>query len=190
MDTNKENLTPQESLNLITMMINQAKGNVRDSSFYYLFWGWVIVLADLGVFTLLKLGYAHAYTVWLIVLPAWIITIIYSVRRSKSSSFVPTHLGRINTMLWVTYGIFACTLPFLGGFINYQINPVILMVGGMAATTSGSIIRFKPLMFGGLVLFLGGVVSFFIPRGYQELLAAFSIALGYLVPGYMLKSQK
>lgn len=37
MKTTDDTLSPQQSLELISEMINQAKGNVRENSFYYLF---------------------------------------------------------------------------------------------------------------------------------------------------------
>ena len=190
MSTTKENLTPQESLDLITMMINQAKGNVRDNSFYFLFWGWIIVIANLGVFSLRLAESPYTYTVWLIVIPAWVITFVYAIRKARRVHRSVTHLDRINSTLWIGFGVFASIIPFRGSFINYQINPVILMASGIATVTSGMILRFNPMRIGGIVLFVGGVVSFFVPREYQEVVAAFSVAAGHLVPGYLLKSQK
>lgn len=190
MNTTNQNLTPQESLNLITMMISQAKGNVRDNSFYFLFWGWIIVIANLAVFFLLQADSPYAYHVWFIVIPAWVVTVIYTMRKVRKVQRSITHLDRINSSLWIAFGVFASTVPFLGSFINYQINPVILMASGFATVTSGMILRFNPMLAGGIVLFLGGVVSFFVPRDYQELVAAVAVAAGHLVPGYLLKSQK
>jgi len=185
-ETNK--LSPQQSLDLIASMINQAKGNVRNNSFYFLLWGWIIVAANLGVYTLLKIEYQNPYLIWLIVIPGWIVSIMWGYKKSKVEQ-TKSHLDNVNTVVWISYGVFAITIPFFGQFINYQINPVILLVGGLCTFISGFIIRFNPSLVGGAVIFCSGLTSFFVHQEIQLLIAAVAIALGYLIPGYMLKSQ-
>lgn len=189
MNTEDKDLNPQQSLDLILTMIKQAKGNVQDSSFYYLFWGWVIVLAQVGHFVLLQVGYTYPYAIWLLVVPGWIITFVYSSRQS-AKSVSRTHLDKIYASLWISFGVLACTIPIFGSFISYQINPVILMVAGMTTFTSGFILRFNPFLAGGVALFAIGIACFFVPPAFQPLVAGAAIAMGYLVPGYLLKAQK
>lgn len=188
MEHETEKLSPQQSIDLITEMISQAKGNLRENSFYFLFWGWVMVIANLGVFALLQIQFPYAYWVWLIVVPAWIVSIVYSVRRAKSSR-VATHLDQIAATLWISFGIIAITFPIFGKFINYQINPVILLAGSVATVTSGAILKYNPLRIGGVVMFVSGLISFLVGSHWQPLLAAFAITAGYILPGYQLKRQ-
>ncbi len=189
METKNDNLSAQQSLDLIASMINQAKGHVRNQSFYYLFWGWVIVTANLGAYLLFKIKYHSPYWIWLIVIPAWLISIAYGYKQSNQARSA-THIDKINMALWISYGVFATTIPFLGQWINYQINPIILMVGGICTFTSGVVLRFNPLQIGGIIIFASGIISFFVNPELQLLVAATAIALGYLVPGYILKAQK
>lgn len=190
MNNETEKLSPQQSLDLITAMINEAKGNVRNNSFYYLFWGWVLIVAHLGSFILNRIDFDYPFAVWLIVIPAWIVSFLYGSNQSKKENRITTHLERVNITLWITFGTLAVVIPFFGGFINYQINPIILLVGSMATITSGTILKFRPLMAGGVVFFVGGLLCFFMSSEIQSLVSAFTIAIGYLVPGYLLKSQK
>lgn len=190
METQNDMLSPQQSLDLIQSMINEAKGNVRDNSFYYLFWGWVLIVAHIGSFTLIKIEFDYPFAVWLIVIPAWIISFVYGSRQRNKQKRTTTHLERVNITLWVSFGVLAVVIPFFGSFINYQINPIILLVGSMATLASGVILKFKPLMIGGVIFFVFGLPCFFVSNEYQSLLSALAITLGYLVPGYLLKSQK
>jgi hypothetical protein len=190
METQNDKLSPQQSLDLIQTMINEAKGNVRDNSFYYLFWGWVLILAHIGSFTLNKIEFEYPFAVWLIVIPGWIISFVYGSRQRKSHKRTTTHLAKINITLWVSFGVLAVVIPFFGSFINYQIKPIILLVGSMATLASGVILKFKPLMIGGIIFFVFGLSCFFFSNENQSLLSALAIALGYLIPGYLLKSQK
>lgn len=189
MNTENDKLSPQQSLELIQSMINQAKGNVRDNSFYYLFWGWVIVAANLGNFILLQIDFDYPYAVWLVIPFAWVITFVYSYRQTKKAGS-STHLDKINTALWMSFGVFAITMPMVGHFIDYQIDALILLGGSIATFTSGFTLKFKPLLIGGIAIYVAGVVCFFLPSEYRSLLAAVAIAMGYLVPGYLLKIQK
>jgi hypothetical protein len=190
MKTENDTLSPQQSLDLIAQMINQAKGNVRDNSFYYLFWGWVLITAHIGSFVLNRINFAYPFVVWLIVIPAWIISFTYGAREAKKQNRTRTHLEKVNITLWISFGIIAVIIPFFGSFINYQINPVILLVGSMATLTSGVVLKYRPLMVGGGLFFVSGLLCFFLSSEAQSLLSAATIALGYLVPGYLLKSQK
>ncbi|MCA6433410.1 MAG: hypothetical protein IM574_07350 [Cytophagales bacterium] len=190
METQNDKLSPQQSLDLIQSMINEAKGNVRDNSFYYLFWGWVLIVAHIGSFTLIKIEFDYPFSVWLIVIPAWIISFVYGSRQRKNHKRTTTHLAKINITLWVSFGVLAVVIPFFCSFINYQINPIILLVGSMATLASGVILKFKPLMIGGIIFFVFGLSCFFFSNENQSLLSALAIALGYLIPGYLLKSQK
>lgn len=187
--TASENLSPEQSLDLITSMIHQAKGNVRLKAFYFLLWGWVVILADLGMFTLAQLEYSRPYIVWVITIPAWILSIYKGYRYDRVDPS-PTHLDRISAWLWTSFGIVIFTLVAFGYKINFQLNPVILLVCAVPTFVSGVIIKFKPLIVGGIVFWLFGIACFFIPMPYQFVAAALCIAIGYLVPGYMLKKQE
>ena len=80
----ESNFSPQESLRLIHSMIEKSKANLRDNRFYFLLWGWVTFLAILSQFVLkVVLHYERHYFVWLAVIPAVIITIIYSARKKR-----------------------------------------------------------------------------------------------------------
>lgn len=190
MSHEQEKLSPQQSLDLITHMINEAKGNVRDNSFYYLLWGWVLVAAHLGSFILIEADFPYPYAVWLIIIPAWIASFVHGSRQAKKQLRTVTHLERVNISLWVSFGVLAVIIPFFGSFINFQINPVILLVGSMATVISGIILKYRPLLIGGFIIFACGLGSFFVSHQQQSLLSAFAIALGYLVPGYRLKMQR
>jgi hypothetical protein len=189
MSTESDKLNPQQSLELIQAMINQAQGNVRDNSFYYLFWGWVIAAAQLGSFILQQIDFDYPYAVWLIIPLAWVVTFIYASRQARQAGS-SSHLDKINMTLWICFGVFAMTVPMMGHFINYQIDAVILLGGSLATFTSGVVLKFRPLRVGGLLMYAAAVACFFIPAEFRSLLAAAAVAGGYLAPGYLLQRQK
>src|SRR5262245_30627021 len=136
MKPDSENLSAQESLDLITSMINQAKGNIHKNSFYFLLWGWTILICNLGVFVMLRfLHVANPFWIWLLTIPAWIISAIYG--RNQEHSGTSTHLDQINKWLWICFGLICFTVVLFGYKINFQINPIICTVAAVPTFVSG-----------------------------------------------------
>src|SRR5688572_20713437 len=109
MKQQSENLTARESLDIIAAMIQEAKGNVQRNNFFFLFWGWIVVIANVGMYTLERFNYAHPYAMWMITIPAWIFT-LYKIFTDKKAERITTHFDRISGWLWISYGITVFTL--------------------------------------------------------------------------------
>jgi hypothetical protein len=188
METNQDKLNPEQSLELITSMINQVKGNIRNSSFYFLLWGWVITFCNLGMYYFFKFTEYQNYApmVWTLCIPAWIITMIYGSRQEKKAGVV-THLDRISMWLWIAMAITILPAWLFGGKINWMVNAIVLMPVGMATFLSGIIIRFRPLVLGGITFWIVGIFCYFVGPVEQYLVGAIAVIFGYLVPGYLLK---
>jgi hypothetical protein len=188
MKNQTETMTAQQSLDIIAGMIAQAKGNARRNNFFYLFWGWVVVVANIGMFALTKMHYAQPYAVWLITLPAWIFTLYKAFKDGKKEKTV-SHFARISSSLWICFGVSIFTLVFFGFKINYELNPVILIVSAIPTIVSGVILNFRPFMIGGVVFWITGIICFLVTREVQPLIGALAVFCGYLIPGYMLKQK-
>lgn len=189
MKRHEEKLSAYESLAIITDMISQAKGNVMRNSFFFLFWGWIIVIANLGAFFLIQIDYPYPYYVWAITIPAWIYTLYKSIKMSKGQQ-ITTHLDKINGAVWISFGIVIFTFVIFGKLLNYQLNPLILTITAVPTFVTGIILRFRPLLVGGFLFWILGSIAFLIPTEYQNLVGAIAVTSGYLVPGYMLKNKK
>jgi hypothetical protein len=187
METENQTLTTQQSLDIITKMIRQAHGNTKRNSVYLILWGLVITVANVGMFTLMWMEYARPYLIWLITLPAWILTIYISYRHGKTST-ATSHFDRINALLWYSYGVIIFTIIAFGFKINYQLNPVILLVSAIPAFISGIIIKFRPLAIGGILFWVFGILCFLVDGPWQYLIGAIAVTTGHLVPGLMLRN--
>jgi hypothetical protein len=187
MENRNESLNPQQSLDLITSMIRQAKGNVQKTGFYFLLWGWTIVIANLGVYFMIKFtAVKNPFIMFAITIPAAILSILYGIRQDKTG-IVTTHLDKIHMWLWIGCGINCFLIVFAGRYIGWMVNPMIITMCALPTFVTGIILKFRPLMFGGVVFWIAGVSLFLVAKDDQFLLAAGAIALGYLVPGYMLR---
>lgn len=191
METKNDNLSAQQSLDLISSMISQAKGNVGRSSFYFLLWGWVIAFCNFGMYFIFKFttypDYAPA--VWMLCIPAWIVSMVYG-RNQDKARLVTTHIDKISMWLWISMGIAITPAWMFGSKINWMVNAVILMPIGAATFLSGIIVRFRPLLIGGITFWMAGILCYFVSKEDQYLVGGFAMILGYLIPGYMLRNQK
>lgn len=190
MEYKDKEINHEESLAIIKAVIQNTQGHFQQSGFYYIFWGWILILANLAHFAILKYtDYPYPYIVWLISIPAWIITIVYSIRQGKNARVV-THLDRIMGAVWMSYGISIFILVIFGQSISGYFNPVILLMSAVPTMISGYTIRFKPLMFGAVIFWVLGAFSFFATYEWHFIISAASIFTGFLIPGYSLRKAK
>ncbi|MEQ9307696.1 MAG: hypothetical protein RJQ14_27545 [Marinoscillum sp.] len=187
----EKELSKDESLDLIREMIHQAKSNYqKGGSFHFLLWGWVVMLANfthyyLDAFT----NYEMPYIVWLVTFPAGIISAVYGARQKKRAQ-VSSHLDRMYGQVWIAVGLgVVITLTFMGK-LSYNHNAVILLFASIGTYISGHLLKFKPLIFGGLALAAASIVAFSVTVTDQYLVGGIGIFAGYLIPGYMLKSKE
>ena len=189
MITPNENLTAQQSIDIISKMIEQAKGNVQKNSFYFLLWGWTILTCNLSIFIMLQFTeIKNPFWIWLLTIPAAIASSIHGRNQERVKNL--THLDTISKWLWIGFGLICFTIVFFGQKINYQINPIIICMSAVPTFVSGIMLRFRPLILGGISFWICGIIIFLLPVKEQFLLSSIAIALGYLVPGYMLQAKK
>jgi hypothetical protein len=83
----------EQSLHLIQSMIEKAKQDVANNSFYLLLWGWLIFIAALLNFGLMKFtSFEQPYLVWNLVWIGAIASIIKGIKESKKTT-VKTYVG-------------------------------------------------------------------------------------------------
>lgn len=199
METNEKTMTPEESLQVIRKAILHSRNNLREGSFYYLLWGWILLFASLLCYFVLWYFlrremyqglYWKAITSWAIpIFIGFIIQWVYKTR-NKRQDVVRSHIHHYLVYLWAVTGIIFGLLVAICYILDVYPEPFILAVMGLSTFISGIMIRFRPLMYGGVLFVLASLVSAFVP-GYNQLIVfAISIVLGYLVPGYLLKMSK
>ncbi|MEL6536116.1 MAG: hypothetical protein AAFQ98_11925 [Bacteroidota bacterium] len=178
----------EDSLRLISSMIETARKQIGDNGFHLLLWGWVTIILSLlhygiNVYT----EYPHPYVAWFLTLPAALVSFIYGYRRGKRTK-VTTYTDRLMVWVWVTVIVsIVISLCFLS-YLNFQAVPIILLFAGNATFITGWMLRFRPVILGGIALWLGAVIAFLVPPAEQLLVEAIAIAFGYLIPGYFLRA--
>jgi len=183
-------MTPEKSLQIIAEMIADTRKNFHHQSFFLLLWGWIVALAGFLHYVLeVHTTFAHPYYAWGLVIIGIIVSVVQGFRISRRSHY-KSHLERIIMFVWIGFLVSYFVLIFHIAKINYQITPVIFLLVAMATFTSGIVLKFKPLIYGALFIWVMAFVQFYLPYQHQLLSIAITIAVGYLIPGYMLRAKK
>jgi len=178
-----------ESLELIHKMISSAKRDFEDDSFHYLIWGWLVFLACATQFVLMKLNVSFSYIGWMIFMPiGGIASMIYGYKQDKKQrvkSYIDEVMKYVLISFLVALGTVLVFMPKLG-LMTY---PLVMLVYGTWLFTSGGMIKFRPLIIGGVLNWILGIFSAFLVFEYQLMILALAVLLGYIIPGHMLKNK-
>ena len=145
------------------------------------------MLANLGHYVLATYDlHDQPYLVWLITIPAAIISAAYGIIKGRKAR-VKNHLDQVYGLVWIAMFISVLVVLFYIPNVNYAVNPIILAFAAAGTFISGSMLRFKPLILGGIALWIASIVGFNLSVDDQYLIGAIGIFAGYLIPGYLLK---
>jgi hypothetical protein len=182
-------LLPQESLALIAEAIRKTKENYRENSRFFLLWGWLIVTASLGFYVLRQYTATRFFFLPFPVLSAvGIVMSLVWYRQLKSEAPTETYLGYFFNRLWLVVGIGFIVVVFVSvsrGWSPFLYTPV---VAGIGTLVTGLAMKFRPLVWGGILFFTAAVAGIYLPNAGLPLLNGLAMIGGYLVPGYLLKS--
>ena len=198
-DMEKIDLTPEESFDVINKAIANFKINYRESSKVFLLWGWMLTLASVSNFIILR--FVHSMEPWVlkgyVILGSWALFIVigfiimyFMVRKMNRAKTVHSHIDKfIDYLWWVTAPSFVIA-TFICIKLGIAPPPLMLLVAGIATTTTGLVIKFRPLIIGGMSFFVFSVAATFITNEYIALVVSAALICGYLIPGYLLKAAK
>ncbi|NNC95730.1 MAG: hypothetical protein HKN92_09225 [Chitinophagales bacterium] len=184
-------LDANESLRLIAETIQNTKSDVRQNSFYFLLWGWLVAAASLIHYCLLKFSsFEHHYIAWPIMMTLGvIITMVHGYRSSKKNPS-ESYINFFMKHLWIVIGSSFILMIFICIKLNIHPTPFSLMLAGIGTLISGLTMKYRPFILGGSIFLISAVVAVFLNGMDQLLLNAVAIVLGYLVPAYILKGEK
>ena len=189
---NEENFSPKESLLLIQSMIDRTKQAISDKSIYYLVWGWITFVACTGQFMLKHIyDYPKHYYVWWLVVPGLVFSVVYGAREDKKQK-IKTYVGESIKFLWIGMGIAYFVLSMILSELGWDkpVFPFFIMLYGLGTFISGNIIKFRPLILGGICAFILAIVSTYASYDYQMLFGAGAILVSYIIPAYILRAKQ
>lgn len=182
---NNPHLTPKEQLNRIEEMVFKARLKFEENGFAFILWGTTISLASFSQALLIHLD--KAAISWYPYLAMPLVGLFTFIYYAKKDSTERNPIDRIYSKLWVNISINIMLLAFgFHAYLGKGMVAIILILVGIATTVSASFIRSQLLLSSGLLLQLGGYLTFFIPSIHHPLLMGFLAIIAILVPGIIL----
>lgn len=174
-----------EQLNLINEAINKTKEQLKPSSINFIFWGLLISMMSLIHYYfpefIQKTTYSSILYWTIIPMIGMIITIIYNIKVGVRLGF-ETHIGRALKLVWGVFNIAWLMIVVLSIFKKQ--NPVqeILFLLGVVLLISALLIRFTPLIIGGIGVLSCSILITVLPSVNDLLINAAATFVGLFIP--------
>lgn len=123
MSTEKK-LTEQESLELISAMIQKVKNSYHDTGIGPLLWGTVVFIASFVSFLRYRYGFDIGFDIWLIVLGAIVPQVYLSIKGKKSLTAKRYDDDAIDTV-WLVFGLTIFGLSFYQSTVGDTTSKII-----------------------------------------------------------------
>ncbi|HVO74069.1 MAG TPA: hypothetical protein VMT35_08605 [Ignavibacteriaceae bacterium] len=188
----EENLTPEESLLLITKTIEETKERFKENGHILVFWG-TLMLIVFGSQFILSLLELYKFTIYPVYLFPGVggVYMIYIWIKEKKKNKPKTIIGNIlGSMGW----IIGMNLLIMGFFFWSQLGvamaPVFLILLALMAMVVGLSIKFRPFTIGGALVNLIGFGSFLLDRDYHGFSVMLGAVVGLIIPGMLLNKAR
>ena len=204
----EETFSKEESLHLISRMINAAKKEQTDNGVKWIVWGWV--LFTISILTVINLNY-HWFDVgffWnvfggLVILYCFISVIRngFFTKTEKVKTYTRDLLSKLNAGFFISLVFIIISMNVANYFLNkkYGIFEVIPINTGFALLINlyafwiliyGTALNFRPSVIGAYCTWAVGFAALFMKTFEQVmLLHALAVIVGYIIPGHIANSQ-
>ncbi len=159
----ERNLSGEESLQLITKMINQAKNYYYESGLGCLLWGFTHVICFTLAYLEAKRWIDLPFNPFFLMAITFVLQ-FYFDRKEKKNKIATTYMDEMHRYIWIAFGVAVLIVSIGGGLaqLNYWTLPILLVFFGMPTFTSGCIMKFRPFIIGGIICWLLSIAAFFL----------------------------
>jgi len=189
---NNQEFSAEQSLQVIQSMIQKAKQEVANNSFYLLLWGWLIFITAILNFILMKFtNFEYPYIVWNLMWIGAVASIVRGIKDSKKIA-VKTFVGETMKYFGISQAILYFGLIFFFG--KYDLCtiafPLYILVYAVTCFFMGTLMQFSLLKWTGLLCLPIMVIAAYVSFDWQLLLMALAILLSYIIPGHVLSTKE
>lgn len=187
----EQNFSNEESIQLITKMINHAKNYYYESGLGCLLWGFtnlicfvLAYLRDTGKISL-------PFNPFILMVITFIVQVYYDRKENRIKKAV-NYLDEVNKYVFTAFGISVLVLTIAGGMTNigYVVLPMLLLLFGIPTFISGCINKFTPMIIGGISCWVLSVVAFMNKDQYSSyLLVALGATTAWIIPGFIQRAR-
>lgn len=191
MEAHDKPLSPADSLALIEAFISRTKTNLKAVSFDLLLWGVLVSLASLlNYYLMTVVKYEKSYLPWpILMIGGSIVTTVYHAT-NKEQKQMRTFSDSFLMWLFISAGFVYFVMAFLCVYQNISPLPFMLAITSIVIFVTGAVLKFRPLIGGGIIFVLAALAAVFLNYPNQLLLTFGVVLTGYLLPGFLLKTGK
>lgn len=213
----EKQLSEQESLQLITEMIQKAKGGFHESGSSAILWGSAVGIAGLTDFAERYWHFYIGFPIWYILFVAIIPQIYISIKESKNRKVI-TREERNMDAVWMVYALSIVAISFYMNIIPSASErlmngegvellqrtiatgavekikifvpsgaSIYLIIYAIPTLTVGIAKRFRPMLIGGLTCYALFFVSCFTSSTWDILFNGIGGICNWLIPGLILR---
>ena len=184
------NFSPQQSLDLITQVIQDARSSFSEDGVVYTMWGALLMIASLGQYYLLHNGFMEINFYPYFLMPVGAVISFLYYRKKASSSSGNNLISQVNRALWIACSFNMLILGFaFAHILQANLTPVILILLGIGLSVSGISIRSKLLQFSGIFTNLAAVACFWVDWADHSLVTALVALVAIFIPGIILMNR-
>ena len=202
-----EKLTQQQSLEIITEMINRTQNKMRkNGGVHMIFRGYLVAATALAnILLMFPSEYRHqSFAVWWLMIPGTVVSVLMG-RRKRREANVKTFTDSLIEPVWLRFAGVAFMLVAVVVVLSYRsgdrqvfaaMSPVIMILFGYAEYITAKICRFKAFLYGAYGFRTGAVVcivvmllpyeNYYVCMAIQLGVYAACMILGAAVPGHRL----
>ena len=188
MENHEENFSVEESLQVIHTMIDKTRSSVADNSFYFLLWGWLVLIGALLQYVLVVFVKTPANgAAWNVMFIGFIVSII---RRSRQKPRrVKTYVDEGLANIWLCILVVQLLMVFVffrrGDWEHCYTFFILLYSVGCFLT--GRLLKFAPLIWGAASCWALALLMTYVDVTTNMLLMAAAVLFSYIIPGYLLR---
>jgi uncharacterized protein with PQ loop repeat len=205
----EKELTGKESLDLIAQMINKAKDVCHDTGIASIMWGTVIAVCSLVRLSEIHFEYRLPFDIYLLTFIAVVPQIYFTIKEKKARK-VKTYGDAFTDYLWTAFGICIFLMVYITGNLNnewsavakeykqlaghsasfsvYEFSaPFFLLLYGLPTFVTGTSMKFKPMLFGGLFCWVCSIITVHTTIKIDLILMALSAVFAWLIPGIIME---
>ncbi|MDD5186286.1 MAG: hypothetical protein PHS84_13585 [Paludibacter sp.] len=187
-----------QSMKVIREMIQVSQKRLKNDGILFILWGWYMFYTRMMSFVLQKIVYTHqiktaidyfgiAFTVFTLGF-----SIYYLI---KQHSKVKTYIGISLRYVWISLLVCFSITNMIINNVNHSVNfelqhPVFMVFIALAIVITGGIIRYKPVVFGGIIFGLLALGCSYLKLNEQFLLEAIAWLVAFVIPGHILFSKR
>lgn len=197
-NSNPESFTESQSLEVIKEMLKVSQKKLKNDGILLIVWGWILFINYASMFLAWKVVMTYQLTNLLkyatsgLALAGVIFTIYYIYKQRKK---VQTYIGISLRYVWGSV-LFCMVLInlILFNVLHKAIfelqHPIFMVIFAFATVITGSLLRNRLIILGGIVFGLLAYLSSFLALPEQMLLEAIAWLIALIIPGHLLYAKR